>query len=309
MATIVRAVECDFPVFGYAASGAGAEGLVRDRVVSLLPVGSGARGGGRLPRVAYQLAQRASKGHTLRGGTGVVFGTAFGCLTETESFVSHMIREREATPKPRAFSSSVHNAIASFVALKLNARGECQTFVHGELSFAQALFAAVLAHRRSGESYWVGALDELPAHTFRALEQGVRGTSAAHEGGAVLFGGGSEDVSEAVAGSRLVRIELGRTQDVPAWFAGSDAKPELVLHAGPPAPEADFGSEPGCPVFHAPPDHPSSLATRTALALSILDGESSATLVGLSTRPSRLAVLGTTADGDAALFELRGFGA
>src|SRR5206468_3220883 len=133
-------VKLELPFSGYAAAGEGSEILPERRRVALQASGS-ARGGGRLPRLALELAQLALGPRSAPESTGVFFGTALGCLTETESFVANMMRSREATPKPRAFTSSVHNSIASFVALNFSARGECNTFVHGELSFARALFS------------------------------------------------------------------------------------------------------------------------------------------------------------------------
>src|SRR5690606_14663565 len=107
----------------------------------LPPEGTG-RQGGRTGRLALALARQALGDEEPAPNTATIFGTGLGCLTETAAFVEHMNAAAEATPKPRMFAASVHNAIASRVALQFGARGECQTFSHGEVSFAHAVFAA-----------------------------------------------------------------------------------------------------------------------------------------------------------------------
>ena len=129
----------------------------------------------RLPDLAVALARRAVGDREVPEETAVEFGTAFGSLTETESFVENMIRAREETPKPRHFSASVHNAMASRVAMALGAKGPCRTFVHGELSFLQAVRSA----RRSRFAL-VGALDERTPYVDRAREVCGKGAGGDH---------------------------------------------------------------------------------------------------------------------------------
>jgi hypothetical protein len=240
--------------------------------------------------------------------TGVCFGTAYGCLTETESFVANMIRSHEATPKPRAFTSSVHNSIASFVALELGARGECNTFVHGEISFAQALLSAALCARRGRGALLVGAVDEVPQLTFLELARAARcnlaGEDGAGEGGAVLLAGGPEAFPEPAA-VWLESIALAHPADPLAWArAGLRGAPaDALFHCSPSARTAERSPTPTLVTIRA--QHPSSLATTTALALGLLTGEVEPGVFELARRPAALAVLGTSAHGDAALLTLR----
>lgn len=272
------------PVVGYAASGDGADALPAERVVALRPRGS-TRGGGRLPRLGVELAQSALRGADCSETTGVFFGTALGCLTETEMFVAHMLREHEATPKPRAFSASVHNAIGSFVAMKLGARGECHTYVHGEVSFAQALFAASLASARHKARAIVGALDEAPAATFLDLAHAAGGDPRG-EGGAVLIAGdGAEPRDEVLA--HVTHVAFSRPLDAAEWA------------------RAELEGEPPDALLSSEDLHPSSLATATARAVGILAGEIAPGEAGLEERPSALAVLASSSHGEAALIALR----
>ena len=156
----------------------------------------------RLPDLAVRLAREAVGERTVPELTAVEFGTAYGSLTETESFVENMIREREATPKPRHFSASVHNAMASRVAMALGAKGPCRTFVHGELSFVQAVRSA----RRSRFAL-VGGLDECTPYVDRG--RAACGLGAGGEGGAVFYCGD---------GPALAELSVGGEGDV-CWDA------------------------------------------------------------------------------------------
>ncbi len=295
-------MKLELALFGYAAAGDGSQALPERRRVALQAAGS-ARGGGRLPRLALELARLALGPRPTPESMGVFFGTALGCLTETESFVANMIRSQEATPKPRAFTSSVHNSIASFVALDLAARGECNTFVHGEISFAHALFSAALCARRSAGPLVVGAVDEAPQLTFLELARAA-GCEAAGEGGAVLVAGGREAFPEPAV-AWVESLALARPADPLAWAREElrATPPDALLHCSLAAGTEKRSAEPALVTIHA--QHPSSLATTTALALGLLAGEVEPDIFELARRPTSLAVLGTSVDGDAALLTLR----
>ncbi len=261
-----------------AAAGAGSEALPEARRVALrerVPV----RKGGRLPNLGLSLARAALGDSDPAPTLGVLFGTNLGCQTETESFLAHLFRAEEATPKPRAFSASVHNAIASFAAQELGARGECSTFVHGELSFAWALFAAA---RATGPGpFCVGAVDELPRETFLELAR-AGDVAGEEEGGALCLV--SRDAASPMA--RIASLAFGRPDDPEAW-----ARAELADDAA--AVVSSGGAQ-----------HASSLATRTALAAAILAGESSPAALGLDARAERIALLEVTPRGECALIAL-----
>ena len=83
--------------------------------VALPPQKAGRRA--RLPTVAIALARYAVGEIILPAHAAIYFGTAYGDATETEAFVENMILNHEEFPKPRAFAASVHNAMASRVAM------------------------------------------------------------------------------------------------------------------------------------------------------------------------------------------------
>ena len=254
----------DLPVLSYATAGCP---LLGAHDVALPPPGPRGRRA-RLPELAVAMARLAAGDRETDEQTSVVFGTALGCLTETESFVENMIRAKEATPKPRAFSASVHNAIASRVAMALVARGACRTFVHGEISF-------LLALRSARTPALVGALDEHTPYVDRgrAACTSPPGKGEPGEGGAVFFCGEGPPLA-------IIReVRFARPDDPAAWIAeraeGADA------------------------TLRAPGDHPSSAAVTTAIAVAVLAGTLEPPQAGLDQRPGSIAVAAASRLGDA----------
>jgi hypothetical protein len=228
-----------------------------------------------------------------------LLGTALGSLTETQAFVENMIRENEAAPMPRAFSASVHNASASRVAIALKARGENQTFVGGELSFVQALFAAA---RRSatGETgpVLVGALDEVTDYV-RVGREHCPSSLDAGEGGAILYC----DAPDAPALAMLRLVAFGPSPDAAAWIArhaeGVEADCALV-------PTAALGEGLKNAVV-APPltgDHPAAAASAVALAVAVIVGELPPATLGCDAVPSRILVVAASRFGEFGLLLL-----
>jgi 3-oxoacyl-(acyl-carrier-protein) synthase len=99
----------------------------------------------------------------------VVIGTGLGSLNDTAAFVENMILKDERAPRPSLFTSSVHNSLASQIAIELNFSGLNSTPIQREISFETALWqgATELASGRS-ELALVGAADELNQYHLAA---------------------------------------------------------------------------------------------------------------------------------------------
>jgi hypothetical protein len=282
----------ELPIHSWAVAGCG-EGfaLPEGRVCPLPPEGFHPRKA-RLPGLAKALATAALEGGEALESTSVLFGTALGCLTETAAFVENMIERGGVAPRPRAFTASVHNAIASEVARALGARGECQTFVHGEVSMVQALFAAARqVQRGGGGEILVGAVDEWTPYVERGLLACAPGTPLEpSEGGAVLR-------CSARRGEALVLLRavgFGRPRDPRAWL---DAQLEglsvdAVLVPGDDGSASRVGT------------HPSASAVMTALAVGILSGEVEPAALGIDGNLRRIVIMSTTRFGDRGLVVL-----
>jgi len=293
--------EAGLPIVAYAWAGASAGPLREARRAQLPPQGPQPRSA-RLPDLATALVRRALEGGpALPPEASVLFGTALGCVTETAAFLENMIREAEALPLPRAFAASVHNAVASRVALAIGARGECQTFVHGEVSFAQALFAA-LRRRARGERgpVIVGAADEAPPHV--ALARRALGCPDADaEGGAVLLCGDAEG-RPPLAWVR--RAAFARPRDPLAWLATQfAATPADALFLDLP-PEHALESHAALLTVDARRlvgGHPSGAAVAAALAVALVSGEVDAGALSLEATPRTVAVVSASRFGDVGL--------
>jgi hypothetical protein len=232
-------------------------------------------------------------------------------VTETEAFVENMHRKKEALPLPRAFSASVHNAVASRVAIEIKAQGECQTFVHGEVSFVQALFAAALRRLRgTAGTALVGGVDESTPYVVRARAAcGCESRSPGDEGGAVFLCG--EPAMREPALAVVHGVSFGPLLDPGEWIArsldgevvdgalvssSSGGVPRQVL-AALKAPAVDCRLSTG--------DHPSSVSSAMAIAVAVLGGELDAASLSLPASPGALLVFTISRFGDAGLILLK----
>ncbi len=287
-------------VAGWAVSGTGAEAAPEACREALPPPGTRRRGG-RAPLLAAALCRRAIATAEPQQApdldqAGVLFGSGLGCLTETQLFVEHMIDADEATPKPRAFSSSVHNAIASKVALDLGAHGECQTFVHGEVSFAHALFAAARTQSRSPSPLLVGAVDERTEY----VQRGLLACGAAADRSEHLGEGGAALLLTESATVRITDVAFGRPRDPMAWLHDTVAQPGALLSIA--SLRGDDAHLPTTWPIHGV--HSSALASAVALAAGVLSGTVDTDTLGFADTPSRITLLGRSRFGDSALISL-----
>ena len=74
---------------------------------------------------------------------GVCVGTAWAELGDELAFLERMIRMGEKAASPIKFANSVHNALASQIAMELGWQAENYTFTHSDTSFEAALGQAI----------------------------------------------------------------------------------------------------------------------------------------------------------------------
>ena len=163
----------------------------------------------------------------------IAVGTGLGSLNDTAAFVENMILKDERAPRPALFTSSVHNSLASQIAIELNFSGLNSTPIQREISFEIALWqgATELASGRA-ELALVGAADELNQYQlaagmrwgwWHASSPGIRpfaGALKSHErplpgeGGAMVTLGRAEDAASPLAFVSAIRI--GRSENLNA---------------------------------------------------------------------------------------------
>ncbi len=120
---------------------------------------------GKIQKMALSSTWRAiddcSIDHT-QSDVSVAVGTGLGSMNETVSFLENMFVNSEEFPKPTCFTNSVHNAVASQIAIIFQCRGENHTFTQNAMSFEIALkhSMTLLQHDRAKYSIVCGC-DEL----------------------------------------------------------------------------------------------------------------------------------------------------
>ena len=99
----------------------------------------------------------------------IVTGTAYGCLEDTNSFLSKMVEFKEELLTPTAFIQSTHNTIGAQIGLLLQCNNYNNAFVHRGFSFESALLdGMMLLKENDAANVLVGAIDEITntSHTI-----------------------------------------------------------------------------------------------------------------------------------------------
>ncbi len=119
----------------------------------------------RLQQMTSVAAGRALRGRNLAATPPerrcIVVGTGLGALGDSIAFLENLIERDEAAPRPALFANSVHNSLASRLAIDLGMTGLNSTPVHREISFelSLAMGCAELGEGRADIAL-VGAADE-----------------------------------------------------------------------------------------------------------------------------------------------------
>src|SRR6267154_1523765 len=92
---------------------------------------------------------------------GIITGTGYGCLEDTEIFLRKMIGLREQALNPTPFIQSTHNTIGSQIALLLTCQGYNQTYTQEGFSFESALLDAMMELKENPDQILLtGGVDE-----------------------------------------------------------------------------------------------------------------------------------------------------
>jgi 3-oxoacyl-[acyl-carrier-protein] synthase II len=164
----------------------------------------------RIIRMGVASAMDCLKNANVQIPDAIITGTAYGCLEDTEVFLTKMVQNKEELLSPTSFIQSTHNTVGAQIALILQCHGYNNTFVNRGFSFEYALLDAILLLREDeNNKVLVGGLDEITeiSHTLlrrfglyrnsRRLAQdssgfGLRG-SVAGEGAQFFLLTGAED--------------------------------------------------------------------------------------------------------------------
>lgn len=101
-----------------------------------------------------------------------VTGTAYGCLADTEAFLSRMVSFKEELLSPTSFIQSTHNTVGAQIALLLKCHNYNNTFVHRGFSFENALLdAGLLLAEGEATRVLAGAVDEIVEASHTILQR------------------------------------------------------------------------------------------------------------------------------------------
>lgn len=144
----------------------------------------------------------------------IITGTAYGCLADTDAFLTRLVEFKEELLSPTAFIQSTHNTVGAQIALQIKCHNYNNTYVHRGSSFEAALLDALsLLNEGEGNHILVGAVDEIidnshaiikrfgnykqEAESSRLLTSGEPGTMAGE--GAAFFMVSDQKQSGAIA--------------------------------------------------------------------------------------------------------------
>ncbi len=92
----------------------------------------------------------------------IITGTAYGCLADTDAFLTKMVEFKEELLSPTAFIQSTHNTVGAQIALQLKCHNYNNTYVHRGSSFEAAMLDAIsLMSEGEANNVLAGAADEI----------------------------------------------------------------------------------------------------------------------------------------------------
>ena len=192
---------------------------------------------------AHQAIRNCPKTTSGNSNVAVAVGSGLAETGQTASFLENMIEMNEAQPQPARFVNSVHNSLASQIAITMKYTGENYTFSHAFISFELALWQALQAMRcgRAGYALVCGADEVSPYLLSAGLEFGwwMMGDSR-HEtmddaaGGRTLLGEG--------AAAFLLTTGTGEETNRGPWLraVGVQPLPGGSMESMAPSQEIDF---------------------------------------------------------------------
>jgi len=103
---------------------------------------------------------------------GIITGTGWGCLADTEKFLNSIYENDERLLNPSAFIQSTPNTVGAQVALSIGSKSYNVSYVHGGISFESALIDTMLKlQERNCGNILVGGFDEMSPTKKHILER------------------------------------------------------------------------------------------------------------------------------------------
>ncbi len=126
----------------------------------------------RIIKMGVAAASEALQQAGIKNPDAIITGTAYGCLADTDQFLTRMVEFKETLLSPTAFIQSTHNTVAAQIALMLQCHNYNNTYVNRGSSFEAALTDAVsLLEEGEAEHVLIGAADEITDKSHTILKR------------------------------------------------------------------------------------------------------------------------------------------
>jgi len=126
----------------------------------------------RIIRMGVAAAMECLQQANIKVPDAIITGTAYGCLEDTNSFLSKMVEFNEELLTPTAFIQSTHNTIGAQIGLMLQCNNYNNAFVHRGFSFESALLdGMMLLKEKDASNVLVGAIDEIINNSHSILNR------------------------------------------------------------------------------------------------------------------------------------------
>ncbi len=132
----------------------------------------------KVVRFGVASAKQALKDAGIERPDIITLGTAYGCLADTEVFLTKLLTQEESMLTPTAFIQSTHNTVSGQIALLTNCYGHNFTYVHRGHSFETSLQEAMMWLKEKSEdgtttefSVLTGGIDELTNDSFDIISR------------------------------------------------------------------------------------------------------------------------------------------
>ncbi len=126
----------------------------------------------RIIKMGVATALEALKQAPVKNPDAIITGTAYGCLADTDQFLTRMVEFKETLLSPTAFIQSTHNTVAAQIALILQCHSYNNTYVHRGSSFEAALTDSISLLVESEAQYiLLGAADEITPKSHTIMQR------------------------------------------------------------------------------------------------------------------------------------------
>lgn len=116
----------------------------------------------RVVKMGLAAALKSLKEAGVEVPDAIITGTGLGCMEDTGTFLSSLIKNKEQFLTPTAFIQSTHNTIAGQIALMIKCNNYNFAYVHRGFSFENALLdAMMMLQNGDAKNVLLGGIDEL----------------------------------------------------------------------------------------------------------------------------------------------------